>query len=61
MVELFAIRIDFRIPEPVTARSRASPRCELPTLARLNEPDGTLTRFARRKSRFGPNPQGQRA
>jgi hypothetical protein len=38
------------------ARSRASPRYELPTLARLNEPDGTLTRFARCKSRYGPNP-----
>jgi len=35
MVELFA------------ARSRASPRCELLTLARLNEPDGTFTRFIR--------------
>ena len=45
-----------RIPEPVKARSRASTRCELPTLARLSEPDGTLTRFARYKSRYGPNP-----
>ena len=44
------------VPEPITARSHASPRCELPTLARLNEPDGTLTRFARCKSRYGPNP-----
>ena len=44
------------VPEPVTARSRASPRCELPTLARLNEPDGTLTRVARCKSRYGPKP-----
>jgi hypothetical protein len=44
------------VPEPVTARSHASPRCELPTLARLSEPDGTLTRIARCKSRYGPNP-----
>jgi hypothetical protein len=45
-----------RIPEPVKARSHASPRCELPTLARLSEPDGTLTRIARCKSHYGPNP-----
>jgi len=38
MVELFAVG-DEPIPEPVTARSHASPRCELPTLARLSEPD----------------------
>lgn len=44
------------VPEPVRARSHASPRCVLPTLARLNEPDGTLTRIARCKSHSGPNP-----
>jgi hypothetical protein len=57
MVELFAI-LGFAepIPEPVKARSHASPRCELPTPARLNEPDGTFTRFARCKPRYGPNP-----
>lgn len=44
------------VPEPVRARSHASPRCELPTLARLNEPDGTLTRIARCKSHSGSNP-----
>lgn len=44
------------VPEPVRARSHASPRCELPTLARLNEPDGTLTRIVRCKSHSGPNP-----
>ena len=46
------------VPEPVTARSRASPRCELPTLARLNEPDGTLTRFARCFVALWPEPPG---
>jgi len=55
MVELFAVGHK-PIPEPVTARSHASPRCELPTLARLSEPDGTFTRIARCKSRYGPNP-----
>ena len=45
-----------KVPEPVKARSHALPRCELPTLARLNEPHGTLTRIARCKSRYGPNP-----
>ena len=44
------------VPEPITARSHASPRCELPTLARLSEPDRTFTRIARCKSHCGPNP-----
>ena len=56
MVELFAVG-DEPIPEPVTARSHASPRCELPTLARLNEPDGTLTRIVRRGGLW-PEPPG---
>lgn len=44
------------VPERIKARSHASPRCELPTLARLSEPDGTFTRVARCKPRCGPNP-----
>jgi len=55
MVELFAVGCE-PIPEPVKARSRTLPRCELPTLARLNEPDGTLTRNAQCMPRYGPNP-----
>ena len=60
MVELFAVG-DEPIPEPVRARSHALPRCELPTLARLNEPDGqerirSCTRIAQYSLRYGPNP-----
>lgn len=57
MVELFAVGYE-PIPEPVTARSRALPRCELPTLARLSEPAGTLTRIARCCVALWPEPPG---